>query len=165
VLYVGSTGQSAQQRFEQHLRGEKSQWLKRQDIWRLRMELVLGVAPRATRAEAEAEEFALAERLAELGFETHCDGWTWNPGTPSPAVVPANHVQKIGPLVGRLVRELTVESQHVRAESDLVDVLHGRSAALSDISSRHEARHRLNYLLREQVATAVAIERRLRDAA
>lgn len=124
------------------------------------MELVLGVPPQETRGEGEDEEFKLAERLAQLGFDTHCDGVARLAGTQGTRVLPHDHMVKIGPLLGRLIRELEAACLKNLADGEILDVLTGAAGVLG-VSDRHEAHGRFRYLPREWVATAVREERRV----
>lgn len=67
-LYVGSTAHSAEHRFAQHMRGEKSNrgWVTKYGE-QLRQDLATGVEY-ASRAEAEQAEAELAEALRRQGF-------------------------------------------------------------------------------------------------
>ncbi len=66
-VYVGETGHTAQERFEQHKRGYKASRWPRRYGWRLRPGLTSDVGEFATSDEAEAAEAALAHSLGSSG--------------------------------------------------------------------------------------------------
>ena len=67
-VYVGQTSLSPEERFAQHQAGYKSNRFAHKYGLRLRPKLVANRGPYETRAEAEAAEAALAERLRCRGY-------------------------------------------------------------------------------------------------
>ena len=67
-VYVGQTFHAPAERLEQHLRGYRASRSVRKYGRRLLPELSAGNGPYATRAEAEAAEAVLAQRLREDGY-------------------------------------------------------------------------------------------------
>lgn len=152
LLYVGSTGKTVEERLEEHENKIRSPWLKKREIWRLRKELVLGVPPQANRADGLRQEVALAERLASLGFDTHCDGKSFEAG--GSGTLPANHVMKIGPMLGRLVNDVRSAAPSLSV-GGLTDVLMGDGVPPRGIDERHEAFGRFRYLGRRRLTAAL----------
>src|SRR5262245_30944548 len=67
-LYVGQTAHTPEQRFAQHKAGGKLAAGKAHKFGiKLRIDLMKGIGPFATRKEAEAAERAVAEALQERG--------------------------------------------------------------------------------------------------
>jgi len=67
-LYVGQTAHTPEQRFAQHKAGGKLSASKAHKFGvRLRLDLMKGIGPFATRREAEAAERAVAEALERRG--------------------------------------------------------------------------------------------------
>ena len=67
-VYVGQTARTPEERFAQHKSGKRSSRIVREYGVRLRPRLYRNVGPFATRAEAEAAESRLAERLRRRGY-------------------------------------------------------------------------------------------------
>lgn len=67
-VYVGSTGLAPEERFERHRSGRWANEFAKAHGLRLRPSPYAGTGPFATRAEAEAAEAALAERLRSRGY-------------------------------------------------------------------------------------------------
>lgn len=67
-VYVGQTARTPEERFAQHLAGKRSSRIVREFGVKLKPRLYRNVGPFATRAEAEAGEKKLAERLRRRGF-------------------------------------------------------------------------------------------------
>lgn len=67
-VYVGSTGLTPEERFERHRSGRWANEFAKAHGVRLRPSPYAGTGPFATRAEAEAAEAALAERLRGRGY-------------------------------------------------------------------------------------------------
>lgn len=67
-VYVGQTARTPEERFAQHKAGKRSSRIVREFGVRLRPRLYRNVGPFATRAEAEAAETRLAERLRRRGY-------------------------------------------------------------------------------------------------
>jgi predicted GIY-YIG superfamily endonuclease len=67
-VYVGQTARTPEERFAQHLAGKRSSRIVREYGVKLKPRLYRNVGPFATRAEAEAAETRLAERLRRRGF-------------------------------------------------------------------------------------------------
>ena len=67
-VYVGQTAKSPGERFAQHLAGKRSSRIVREYGVQLKPRLYRNVGPLATRAEAEAAEKRLAEKLRRRGY-------------------------------------------------------------------------------------------------
>ena len=67
-VYVGQTARTPEERFAQHKSGKRSSRIVREYGVRLRPRLYRNVGPFATRAEAEAAESKLAEKLRGRGY-------------------------------------------------------------------------------------------------
>ncbi len=67
-VYVGMTGRTAEERFDQHKRGYKANRYVRQFGIRLRRRLYANYQGMATHAEALAAEERLARRLRKRGY-------------------------------------------------------------------------------------------------
>ena len=67
-VYVGQTARTPEDRFAQHMSGKRSSRIVREFGVKLKPRLYRNVGPFATRAEAEAGEKRLAERLRRRGY-------------------------------------------------------------------------------------------------
>jgi predicted GIY-YIG superfamily endonuclease len=67
-VYVGQTAKSPEERFAQHLAGKRSSRIVREYGVQLKPRLYRNVGPFGTRAEAEAAEKRLAEKLRRRGY-------------------------------------------------------------------------------------------------
>jgi hypothetical protein len=67
-VYVGQTARTPEERFAQHLAGKRSSRIVREFGVRLRPRLYRNWGPYATRAESEAAEKRLAEKLRGRGY-------------------------------------------------------------------------------------------------
>ena len=67
-VYVGQTARTPEERFAQHVSGKRSSRIVREYGVKLKPRLYRNVGPFATRAEAEAAEKRLAERLRRRGY-------------------------------------------------------------------------------------------------
>lgn len=71
AVYVGQSAKSPEERFAQHLRGEKASRVVQDHGVRLRPRLYQSYAPVASRAEAEALEVRAADRLRKRGYTVY----------------------------------------------------------------------------------------------
>ena len=67
-VYVGQTARTPEERFAQHKGGKRSSRIVREHGVKLRPKLYRNWGPYATRAEAEAAERRLAEKLRRRGY-------------------------------------------------------------------------------------------------
>lgn len=67
-VYVGQTARTPEERFAQHMAGKRSSRIVREFGVKLKPKLYRYVGPFATRAEAEAAEKRLAEKLRRRGY-------------------------------------------------------------------------------------------------
>lgn len=67
-VYVGQTARAPERRFEQHKSGKRSSRIVREYGVKLKPRLYRNVGPFATRAQAEAAETRLAEKLRRRGY-------------------------------------------------------------------------------------------------
>jgi hypothetical protein len=67
-VYVGQTAKTPEQRFEQHVNGKRASRIVREFGVGLKPRLYRNWGPYATRAEAEAAEKRLAEKLRGRGY-------------------------------------------------------------------------------------------------
>jgi hypothetical protein len=67
-VYVGQTARTPEERFEQHLAGKRSSRIVREFGVQLKPRLHRNWGPYETRAEAEAAERRLAEKLRRRGY-------------------------------------------------------------------------------------------------
>ena len=67
-VYVGQTAHTPEERFAQHLEGDKCNQFVREFGVRLRPKLYANVGPFETRAESERAETKLAEKLRRRGY-------------------------------------------------------------------------------------------------
>jgi len=67
-VYVGQTARTPEERFAQHLAAKRSSRIVREYGVKLKPRLYRNVGPFATRAESEAAEKRLAERLRRRGY-------------------------------------------------------------------------------------------------
>jgi predicted GIY-YIG superfamily endonuclease len=71
AVYVGQSAKSPEERFAQHLRGERASRYVRDHGVRLRPRLYNAYLPVKTRAEAEALERRVGDRLRRRGFTVY----------------------------------------------------------------------------------------------
>ena len=71
AVYVGQLAKAPEERFAQHLRGERASRYVRDHGVRLRPRLYNAYQPVKTRAEAEALERRVGERLRRRGFTVY----------------------------------------------------------------------------------------------